>query len=75
MYLDSIDPGSNPKFAKLIYCTPGISNWRYTARSVFYAAFKSSWDVRIYELTSRYYDVGCVQATLVRTIWRFNFSK
>ncbi len=27
------------------------------------AAFKSSWDVLTYELTSRYYDVRCVQVT------------
>ncbi len=41
---------------------------------LFYAAFKSSSDVRAYELTSRYYDVGCVQVTLVGTRWRINFS-
>ncbi len=39
-----------------------------------YAVFKSSWDIRTYEVTSRYYDVGYVQVTLVRTRWRFNFS-
>ncbi len=38
------------------------------------AAFKSSWDVRTYQLTSPYYEVGCVQVTLVGTRWRFNFS-
>ncbi len=39
-----------------------------------YAALKSSWEARTYELTSRYYDVGCVQVSLVGTRWRFNFS-
>ncbi len=33
------------------------------------AAFKSSWDVRTYELTSRYYHVGYVQVTLVETLF------
>ncbi len=41
---------------------------------LFNVAFKSSWDVHSYELTSRYYDVGYVQVTLVGTRWQFKFS-
>ncbi len=37
--------------------------------------FKSKWDVRIYELGSRNYDISCVQVTLVEVRWWCTYSK